>query len=347
MSGRLSRIASVKRNVDEVMTSRTRGLILLLAWAMACCATSASAQGEGKTLREELTERHAPMENATLVNLDKKITSGAELDDATQFLIAYYVDDGTSRLNPPIFLERLDRKTGKWQSAKLGDPSVKVQDMDVNCLGSVLSVTSFGGRFFLDTHLSPSAGCVLILSQELKLQASLYGWIVGHLGDDQLIYHRSQVHFAPVHSAEIALYDLQTKRDLTIFPRKPFQAIRQARIAQLQEFYRTREAWCRENDDPCDPEDFDSSLAGEIIGDQREQALAFIISYGQIQVFSGDQKPSGPAEVVYVYWHVKDEAKMQYREMLWSEVRERAGNVPFARLLEPAILEKLFGGESK
>jgi hypothetical protein len=318
-----------------------------LVYATVCRATAAWAQDQGKTLREELMERHALLEGASIVNLDKKITGGAELDDATQFVIAYYVDDGTSRLNAPIFLERLDRKTGKWQSAKLGDPAVKVQDMDVNCMGSVLSVRTLGGRIFLDTHLSPSAGCVLILAQDLKLQASLYGWIVGHLGDEELVYHRSQVHFAPVHSAEIAVYDLQSKRNMAIFPRKPFQAIRQARIAQLQEFYRTREAWCRENNDPCEAEEFDSSLAGEVISDQREQALAFVISYKQIQVFSGDQKPSGPAEVVYVYRHVNDEAKMEYREMLWSDVKAKAGDVPLEKLVEPEILEKIFAAQAK
>jgi hypothetical protein len=329
------------------MSSTRWRLGSLLAWALVCSAKLTWAQGQGKTLREELTERHALLGGTRLVNLDKKITSGAELDDATQFVIAYYVEDGTSRLNTPIFLERLDRKTGKWQSARLGDPAVKVKDMDVNCMGSVLSVRTLGDRILLDTHLSPSAGCVLILSEDLKVQASLYGWIVARLGDDELVYQRSQVHFAPVHSAELAIYDLQGKRDVTIFPRKPFQAIRQARIVQLQEFYRTRLAWCRENDDPCDAEEFDSSLAGEVISDQREQALAFVISYKQTQVFSGDQKPSGPAEVVYVYRHVNDEAKMEYREMLSSDVKARVGDIALERLLEPSILEKIFGVEAK
>src|SRR5580704_7997953 len=122
----------------------------LLACVVVCCQNLTLPQDQGKTLREELTERHALVEGTSLVNLDKKITSGAELDDATQFVIAYYVDDGTSRLNAPIFLERLDRKAGKWQSTRLGDPAVKVKDMDVNCMGSVLSVRTLGGRIFLD-----------------------------------------------------------------------------------------------------------------------------------------------------------------------------------------------------
>ncbi|MGC2528105.1 MAG: hypothetical protein WA639_10180, partial [Candidatus Acidiferrum sp.] len=64
--------------------------------------------------------------------------------------------------------------------------------------------------------------------------------------------------------------------------------------------------------------------------------------YGQ-----DEHKPSGPSEVVYVYRHVEDEGKTEYREMLWSEVRERAGNVALENLVEPAVLEKIFSGESK
>jgi outer membrane lipopolysaccharide assembly protein LptE/RlpB len=92
---------------------------------------------------------------------------------------------------------------------------------------------------------------------------------------------------------------------------------------------------------------FDSSLEGKVVTDDREHALAFVISY-ELQGFGQDeQKPGGPAQVVYVYRHVNEEAKMEYREMLWSELRERAGNVPLERLVEPAILEKIFGAEAK
>jgi hypothetical protein len=38
---------------------------------------------------------------------------------------------------------------------------------------------------------------------------------------------------------------------------------------------------------------------------------------------------------------------MEYREMLWSEVRERVGNVPLEKLLEPTTLEKIFGEKAK
>jgi hypothetical protein len=189
-----------------------------------------------ETLRHVLAAKNLPIAVAKLENLDKNITSGAELDDETQFLIAYYIDDGTSALNPPLYLERFDRKLGSWKGAMLEKAEARWQDMEVPCLGSVMNVTAVGNRFFFDTHINPSAGCMLIVSSDLKLEASLYGWLVGRLGTEVVIYHRSQIHFAPVHPAEIALHDLRTKYDVTLFPPKQESPIRQARTQRVQSF---------------------------------------------------------------------------------------------------------------
>jgi hypothetical protein len=212
----------------------------------------------------------------------------------------------------------------------------------VNCLGSVLSISALGDRLLLDTHLSPSAGCALILSQNLKVEAGVYGWYLGQIGGDEIIYHRSEIHFASEHPAEIALFNLRTKRDLTLFPRKPYQAIRLALIAQLKEFFQTHEDWCNKFNDPCDPDWFDSSLEGEVATGAEKDALAFVISYEQ-QAFPREiQKPSGPKNVLYVYRHVNDEAKMEYREMLLTEAKERFGDMPLQELLKPEVLQKIF-----
>jgi hypothetical protein len=313
-----------------------------------CCGTAARAQDEGKTLRQLLAAENLPLDAGILHNLDKTITSGAELNDAAQFVIAYLLKESTGRLNPPLFIDQFDRRTHRWRSAQLGDTKSSTQEMDLECAGSVLSITAVGRRLILDTHINPSAGCLLVLSPNLELETSLFGWLVGRLGEDELVYHRSEIHFAPVHTAEIAVYDLRTKRDATIFPHKPEQAVRRARIAQLTEFYRTRENWCQKWDDPCDPESFDSELIGAVKSNEAGQALAFVISYEQIQQYPNDEaKPSGPKEVVYVYRYVNDENKMEWRELLRSDVRAKAGEVSLERLVEPSILEKIFGMEAK
>jgi len=320
---------------------------LALALAIACCGARTRAQGEGKTLGQILAEEQVPADAGKLANLEKTVTSGAELNDGERFVIAYYVREASDRLVPPMFIDSYDRSKGEWRSAQLADANAPVHGVDADCFGSVLAITALGRKLIVETHLSPSASCSLILSPELKLEAKIGGWVVGRLGEEGLIYHRNEVHFAPVHSVEIALYDVRTKRDVTIFPRKPESAVRRARIEELKEFYKTHEEWCRKWND-CDPEEFDSELEEGVKTNEVEQALAFVISYEQIQRYpKDDAKPSGPKDVVYVYRWVNDESRMEYREMLWSEVRERAGNVPTERLVEPAILEKIFGEKAK
>jgi len=322
-----------------------RASLAMLGLVYCVSADVASAD----TLKEALAAKNLPIAGAKLANLEKNITSGAELDDADQYVIAYYLDDGTGELNPPLFIDRYDRKSREWKSGQLPEARVKVQgaaeEIDV-CLGSVLSIAGFGGKLFLETHINPSAGCVLILSDDLKSLGSLFGWLVGRLGNDLLLYERSQVHFAPVHPAEIAVYDLRTKRDETIFPPKEATPVRQARVAQLREFYKPNEAWCHKNDDPCDPESFDSDLQGDVLTNDAEYAVAFLISYEQIQLVQGDvQKPSGPKDVLYIYRHLDDPAKAQVCEMLLSDVKTRVGFVPLQSLLKPEYLQKIFAEE--
>jgi hypothetical protein len=318
-----------------------RGILLLVLFAPALTGHQAAKEAKN-TLRQAIAAQGLTPDENIVKNLDKPITSGATLDDTGQFVIAYYVDDGSGVLKPPLYIERYDRKLQKWESVALEEAHSKSQDVDLDCLGSVLSIRALGDRLLLDTHLSPSAGCALILSRKMKLEAGLYGWYLGQIGGDEIIYHRSEVHFASAHPAEIALFDLSTKRDLTLFPRKPYQAIRRALIEQLKEFFRTHEDWCNKFDDPCDPDWFDSSLTGEVATEVRENALAFVISYEQ-RVFPGKiQKPIGPKNVLYVYRHANDEAKMEYLEMLLTEAKERFGDVPLQKFLEQETLQKIF-----
>lgn len=314
-------------------------LLLFLACAAGGLAVVPAAPAE--TLREALAKAGLATEAKGLANLDRLITSGATLDDAAQFLIAYYVDNGSERLQEPLYFDRLDRKSGRWKSAALTSKDSRVGDAD--CLGSVLRIEASAENFFVDTHLNPSAGCLLILSRELEQRAALYGWYLARFGDDSVVFHRSEVHFAPVHAAKIALYDPKTKREIPIFPRKPDQAVRAAQIARMKDFYLGRDDWCNKNNDPCDPEWFDTSLVGEVSTVDRTHALAFIISYEQTVFRSGEEKPSGAGRVLYVYRHVDDEARMEYRELLWRDVQAKFGDVPLKGLLEPQRLKQIFG----
>ena len=327
--------------------------VLLVFGVLAAAAVSVlraarvQGPGEAKTLRDVLAAEKLPLDAEALHNLNAKISSGAELNDAQQFVIAYYVLDATGQLNPPIYIDAYDRGAARWTSGAIKAGGAKDGGADDNCFGSVLAVVGFSDSYALETHINPSAGCEIILSRDLKVKASLDGWIVGHFGDGGIVYHRSQIHFATVHPAEIAIYDPASKKDFNIFPHAPFQEVRMQVTRELREFYKTHQDYCQKANDPCDPQEFDSALEGRVVTDDREHAMAFVISY-EVQGYGQDEhKPGGPSEVVYVYRHANDEAKMEYREMLWSEVKARVGDVSLEKLVEPAMLEKIFGGAPK
>jgi hypothetical protein len=145
-----------------------------------------------------------------------------------------------------------------------------------------------------------------------------------------------------VHPTELALYNWRTKRDTPLFPRKPFQAIRLAYIEGLREFFSKRQEWCSKNHDPCNPEEMDSTLVGDVAINDSEHALAFLISYEQIQITEGEQKPSLPGKVVYVIRNVNDPAKIDYREILLADIEARFGKVSLSGLLESKRLAEVF-----
>lgn len=280
-------------------------------------------------------------------DLDHPITSYAALPNNRDFyLIAYYWRVPSGMLEDPLRVLSFNRQTEEWQNAQLmlgGD-----QIAHSECVGSILGAHSLTSAFLLDTHINPSAGCLVILDRNLSFRNALYGWYLAAVDDTRIVFQRSEVHFAAVHPAELALYDLTTKQETSLFPRKPFQRIRSEYTAKLRDFYRTHEEWCRENNDPCEPETVDSSLEGEIAVNHREHALAFVIDYDSYDRFRGSsglvQKPVNPGKVVYVYRYVNDEAKLDYREMLVSDVEKRFGKLSLRALLEPTVLQEIFRG---
>ena len=315
---------------------------LFLAAALASLAGfSGLAQEETGTLRAALHEEGLPLDAPSLPSLDQKITSGAELDAEDQFVLAYYWDDGTGMLNPPLHVLRYDRKTAVWQKAEIGNapgPGTVASP----CYGSVLDVRSFGEGLVIETHINPSAGCALVISKELKLAASLDGWVLGEFSDATLLYHRSQVHFATVHPTEIAVFDLKSKKDLVIFPPKTETPVRRKLSAELGEYFKAHRDYCAKANDPCDPRVFDTDLDGKPAIDDREHALAFSISY-ELQGYGQDEnKPAGPASVIYVYRNANDESKIEFRELLPDQIKAQFGDVSLQDLLAPERLKAIF-----
>lgn len=292
-----------------------------IAAALLAIANAGAVHAQEKsTLRETLRAKNLPIDAGTLKNLEKDIAGGAEFDDSNQFVTAYYLAGESDAVDSPLYVDRFDRGSGKWQEGKLESADSKEADrVDGPCLGSVMEIQEFGDYLLLDTHINPSAGCMLVLGRNLRLRASLYGWFLAGLPPSRVLYRRSEIHFAAVHPLEIAVYDLANGKDSTIFPQTADSPIRADLTKRLNAFFAAHQDWCREHNHPCDSKQVDSELQGDIAVNPQQDALAFVVSY-ETQVFQpGElQAPSGPNAVLYVYRHVSDEAHREFREIKLS-----------------------------
>jgi len=282
-----------------------------LAFAVAFMALACSALA-AETLREVLRAQKVPRAELPLPNLDKPITSYQILDDAKNFLIAYYVDSGSGMIDEPLVISRFDKAAQTWQTKELNRTTLQ----DDNCGGSAIGAQSVGNRIYLELHINPSASCTLVLSQDLAVQKVLAGWFLGAFADGRVVYHDSEIHFAPVHAAELSLFDPPTNKEYKIYPKKPFQSIRAAHIQKMLGFYGHNPDWCNKHNNPCDPEWFDSDISGDVAINDKTDSLAFIVRFDNTS-----------------YWSDAERAKLEAFRETRKDLREHPAAPPAALLI--------------
>jgi len=296
----------------------------------------------GETLGDVIAKAQALSKVTQLANLQESLLSHAVLDDERWFVVAYYLADDTPPSERLLFIDRYDRSRQTWASASLPAEERRVGDAD--CLGLGMSLDVWTGGFQLGTHLNPSAECLLLISSELEVRAALCGWRLASFADGSLIYHRCQVHFAPVHALEVGLWNSRTGRDYTLFPRQPFQRIRLAEIEKQRAFFQENLEWCDIHNHPCDADWINSSLQGNVVVNETSDAVAFVVDYG-----SDPDNPNAPPvslghrKAVYVYRKVRDESSLEFRELSPHDIEARFGNVGLSELLTRSNLNRIFG----
>src|SRR5689334_16512684 len=105
--------------------SRTTKLTTACVLALLFVAPVVLAQ-QGETLAQVLARNSIPGD-AAIRNLSSPITSYDVLNDATQFVIAYYIDDGSNQLRFPLYVSRFDKRTREWRNHALENVKVDSQ----------------------------------------------------------------------------------------------------------------------------------------------------------------------------------------------------------------------------
>lgn len=262
-------------------------LVLLLAVALSTVATA-------ETLGSVLRSRHVPTNQFSDSDLATKITSWAASDDEP-FLLAYYTDDGSGSLRAPLHVIRYDSASHALRRTDLLGNGTSPMD----CVGSALEIGEQHGIIHIETHLTPSAVCLLLLSPQLALRTTLHGGLLGMVGKDYALVQRGEIHFAAVHPMRIAVYDLRRDRLTQVYP--PAQDVYRRQFSLALQSHMPSDDWCRTEDAPCDPRNFDADLMGEVAVNESVKVFGFVARCDAGGFGQEAARQVQPLAVAYVY----------------------------------------------
>ena len=317
-----------------------RWLAVLLVLQLGFAGQIAAEQNE--TLAEALRRESIPFPPVSIPHLDSQITSYATLNDDQEFLIAYYLLARRNELRTPLFVTGFNKKTGRWRHKSLADIKVKAfeerpEELEADCLGSVLSIQRSRGRFYLDLHLSPSAGCLLILSRDLDVWQALGGWTNAFFKSGLLVFSGNMVHFACVHPGTLFLYDPAERKSEQIYPPKN-DRLRNAYSARLEKVISPEQ--CAQSNCACDPQTFTSN-PGSISVDDQTRSLAFRVDFEPDGFLTKEEQDDGSWDddhYVYIY----QLNPRRWRAFSIYDLKPKFGTDSLPELLTPAKLEEIF-----
>ncbi len=302
--------------------------VVRLAIAAALLCTIEIRPLGSETLEDVIRAANVPAGPFSKSELRQKI-AGYGVSKGRPFLLAYYVDDGSGQLRPPLHVIRYDPGSKKLRRANFGEiKALFLDEIRMNCLGSALDISEFDGIVYIDTHYNPSAGCVIVLSSALELKTAISGWRLGVLGAEYAVIRRSEVHFMSVHPLHLTVYDVAGNRSTDIYPYKGDpQRLRYSKmIAPL-----ISKDWCMKYNAQCDPENFDVDLQGLLAVNPSVRLFGFQAIFDAAGF--GDTVPRAvhPQAVLYVFRERR--AGWEHREYEAREFQQLFGSLNLEDLI--------------
>jgi len=276
------------------------GVILALLFA------SSAVGQQTETLADVLVQNSIPNDAAHIPRSHSRITSYAVLNNPQQFVIAYYLLGENDELHSPLFLLRLNKQTGEWYNAELKDLDFRIPDettgqtSTIFCLGSALRIQQNEDRYYLDLHLTPSAGCLLILKLDFTVETALPGWDLAFL-KGIVLWERNMIHFAPTHPEQLWSYEVATGRSERLYPqpRDPFREDFKHRLAAVVDRNK-----CRTNNWSCNPDRF-ASVIEDVEVNEHNATFAIRVGFSTEGFLSREEAEDSGAwyddEYVYIY----------------------------------------------
>jgi len=333
----LRRIAGVVQSRRELdMGARLAWVLLAL---ISSCVGVTWAQ-QYTTLAEVLHEQSIPFPPTSIPHLSAPITSFAALNDAREFLIAYYLADGkTQQLHYPLLITQYNKGTGQWKHVALDRSQVHVDDSSMDWIGAVEAVDHHGSRYYICLHWNPSAGLLLILKGDLSVDDTLEGWPLAWFPSGALLYSANMAHFVEVNPETVWLYDPGTRQSKQLYPpaNDPLRNAFSARLATVIDQSR-----CRNRNWACDPQRFSSTLSDRVQVNDGTHSLAFRVQFDPEGFVDREEAEDSGKWDDDNYAYIYQLEPFRWREFSVYDLKAKFGTDSLPELLTPEKIESVF-----
>jgi hypothetical protein len=285
---------------------RSAGLIhpvrrQILGAFLASCLAAASCSAE--TLRELLVSAHVPVSSFSDAELQQTVQGITKSDDHRTF-VAYQELKSDRLAGVPHLISYSQTSLSVLRA------NFRMDETDV-CAGSIGEIRFAGGFKLLSTEISPSAECLLVVSDDLKTQHVFYGFSPVEVSPGLIVLIENMIHFAPVHPERLQLASLRDGKTLELYPVQG-DALRAQLITEHAKHLPTPDECARMND-PCRANEFDEDI--RLLETNRAGLFAFLAFQSASHATIPGQPPVTVASqaVLYIYkqssegWHYCEE----------------------------------------
>jgi hypothetical protein len=313
-------------------------ILFSIAWFSHCGAAQ-----ENPTLADVLKQHSIPFPPATIPHLNAKITSFDILDDETEFVIGYYLDNPKNEMRAPLLVTRMNKVNGHWDHAALAESELAVTDIkggaNTPCLGSVMKIQRTAQWYFLTLHWNPSAGCFIVLKSDLRVEDARTGGVAATFRSGLVVVDGNMIHFADVHPQTLYLYEPATHKARPLYPQQhdPFRDDFSARLEETID-----QNLCRTNNWGCMTDRFTTNLSYPIEINDDTGSIAFRASF-EPEGFL-DRKAVEASGKWYDddYAYVFRLAPFRWREFSVYDLKPKFGTDSLRDLISPEMIGKIF-----
>lgn len=195
----------------------------------------------------------------------------------------------------PLHLIRKDRKSGL---TTVGEVRLATEDI---CAGALNGIQLIGEFLLLETHITPSASCALVVDRSLQLRHELYGFGAREVEPGRILLVENMIHFAAVHPERLEIADLASGQTAELYPLEndPLRAT----LVRGHAAHMPAAEVCARMNDPCSPELFDESIF--VLATDQSGYFAMAVKQEAVHRFveEAPAKTVAVQSVLYIYRH--------------------------------------------